>query len=109
MRRWPTGLAVITGAQVNEPDKRYQHRPLWRVTLRSAPLLEAVLLNRWHQQVHVFRWKFLAKIAARQLRRETRGILTECTVEPYRTGENVVKLKPKRSDRSGGSPAIDDG
>ncbi len=71
----------------------------WRATLRSAALVELVLLDRWHQEVRVFRWRFLARAAAHRYRRSARGRITQCLVEPYRPGENVVKLGSDGRDR----------
>jgi hypothetical protein len=75
----------------------FKSRRYWRATFRSARLIELVLLNRWHQEVRIFRWKFLAKAAAHLYRRSARGRITECRVEPYRPGDNVVTLGSGRA------------
>ena len=67
-------------------------RPYWRATLRSAALVELVLLDRWHQEVRVFRWRFLARAAAFRYRRSARGRIMQCRIEPYRPGDNIVAL-----------------
>lgn len=74
----------------------WSREPYWRVTLRSAPLLSAVLLDRWDQEVRIFRWKFLAKAAARRHRLVVRNFVTEAIVEAYRPGSNIVDLEARR-------------
>lgn len=69
---------------------------LWKVRLRSAPLLEFALLGRWHEEVRLFRWKWLARSVARHHRRRApSGVLTEESVEPYIPGANVISLRKK--------------
>jgi hypothetical protein len=55
-------------------------------------LLEAVLLDCWHQEVRIVRWRFLASTAVRRHRRRARGLVTQAIVERYRIGENIVRL-----------------
>jgi hypothetical protein len=68
----------------------------WRVTLRSAPLISAVLLDRWDQKVRIFRWKFLARAVAYRHRLVVRNFVTEAIVEAYRPGGNIVDLGARR-------------
>jgi hypothetical protein len=68
-------------------------RRYWKATLRSAPLLGFVLLGKWHEEVRIFRWKWLAKAAARRHGLWAgRDTLTETIIEPYRPGENIIRL-----------------
>jgi hypothetical protein len=73
-------------------------RRYWKTTLRSASQLGFILLGEWHEEIRIFRWKWLAKMAARRHRiRAPRGTLIETIVEPYRPGENIVALGALRS------------
>jgi hypothetical protein len=69
------------------------------VTLRSAPLLDFVLLGIRHEEVRIFRWKWLANAAARRHRRRmSSSIHRDAIVEPYRPGANVVLLSADRRE-----------
>ena len=70
----------------------------WRVTLRSAPLISAVLLDRWEQEVRIFHWKFLAKAAAYRHCLVVRNLVKESIVEAYRPGSNIAIFE--RADRA---------
>jgi hypothetical protein len=66
-------------------------RLYWRATLKSAPLLELVLLGQWNEQIRLFRWKWLAETAAWRHRRcRMSGLVTEAVVEAYRPGANII-------------------
>jgi len=68
-----------------------RQRIYWKATLRSAPPLAFILLGEWHQQIRIFRWKWLATAAARlHKRRWRRELLKEAVVEPYSPGANVI-------------------
>jgi hypothetical protein len=83
------------------PLTRHLYAPrYWKATLRSAPLLAFVLLGQWHQEIRIFRWKWLANAAARRHRRATtNGRITDAIVEPYWPGDNVISLQPISRDR----------
>ena len=66
------------------------HRRSWKVTLRSAPLFDFVLLEQWHEEIRVLRWEWLAKAVAGRHRRRRGGLVTEAIVESYVPGHNVV-------------------
>jgi len=74
------------------------HSPnLWRVRLRSAHLLGAVLLGQWHEETRIFRWRWLAQAAARMHKfRVARGVLRDADIEPYCPGRNLVSLDAHR-------------
>jgi hypothetical protein len=75
------------------------HHRYWKATLRSAPVLGFILLGKWHEEVRIFRWKWLAKAAALRHRfRTARDTLTEAIVEPYRPGDNVIPIGASRFD-----------
>ena len=59
-------------------------RPHWRATFRSAPLLALVAKDEWRTTRHVYRWKWLAKLAARwHVLGETGETVRSAVVEPY--------------------------
>lgn len=66
----------------------------WKATFRSAPLLESILLNQWHEQTRIFRWQWLAHAAVwLHCRRGAPGIINEAKVEAYRPGSNVIPMR----------------
>lgn len=95
MRAGPRAKRAPAGA-VRRPGG---HRRYWKATLRSAPVLGFILLGKWHEEVRIFRWKWLAKAAARRHEFWTaRDTLTEAIVEPYRPGDNIVPIGASRLD-----------
>jgi hypothetical protein len=82
------------------PDRHY-----WKATLRSAPMLGFVLFGKWHEEVRIFRWKWLAKAAARRHGLWAgRDILTQSVVEPYRPGGNIIRFGAhRRADEAAGA------
>jgi len=81
-----------TDDPAGEKPRRY-----WRLTLRSAPMLGFALLGQWQEQTRIFRWKWLARTAARRHKRAAaRDVLTEAAIEPYVPGANIVTLPPPR-------------
>ena len=83
-------------SSVNRVVLPSRSRRYWRATLRSAPLVELILLDRWHHEVRVFRWRLLAQAAVLRYRRSARGRVTQCLIEPYDPGANVVTLRSGR-------------
>lgn len=80
-----------------------QSRHYWRVTLRSAPMLGFALLGQWREQIRIFRWKWVAKTAARHHKLTAgKDVLTDSVIEPYVPGSNVVTVTPlHRRERPG--------
>lgn len=72
------------------PSKHY-----WRLTLRSAPMLGFALLGQWHEQIRIFRWKWVANTAARHHKLTAgKDVLTDSIIERYIPGSNVVAVSP---------------
>ena len=66
-------------------------RRLWRTTFRSASCLSIVLLGDWRVWTRVYRWKWLAKLAARwHVLAAPSGVLTSAFVEPLQHETDVV-------------------
>jgi hypothetical protein len=81
------------GALAFKTSLRAHPRTYWKATLRSAPPLAFILLGEWHQQVRIFRWKWLASAVARLHKHSWRSsVLRDAVVEPYSPGANVVPL-----------------
>jgi hypothetical protein len=60
-------------------------------------MLGFALLGQWQEQTRIFRWKWLARTAARRHKRAAaRDVLTETVIEPYVPGANIVTLPPPR-------------
>ena len=69
-------------------------RRRWKMTLRSAPLLEFLLLGQSAEEIRLFRWRWLALAAARlQRSRVPTSFVSSATVEAYVPGANVVPLR----------------
>jgi hypothetical protein len=73
----------------------------WKVTFRSAPLLSYVLFEQWQEEIRIFRWKWLAAVAARLHNLTVRkDFLANATVESYLPGANVIPfISPDDGDR----------
>ncbi|GAA3894401.1 hypothetical protein GCM10022276_11950 [Sphingomonas limnosediminicola] len=66
-------------------------RSYWKVTLRSAPLLECIVLEKWHEEIRVFRWKWQANAAVRRHRRmASNNLVATAMIESYLPGSNIV-------------------
>jgi hypothetical protein len=77
----------------NDSRTPLRQRRYWKVTLRSGPLLEFVLLGKCYEEFRVFRWKWLAlAVAHRHHRRVASGCVTTAHVEPYVPGTNVIPM-----------------
>lgn len=87
-RRW-VGIHVINNAPPIFPS-----RPYWKVTCRSGPLLPFILLDEWHEEIRIVRWKWVAKTIAWLLQaRAPDAVVTIAMVERYWPGKNVIPLK----------------
>jgi hypothetical protein len=80
---------------------RTANRTYWKATLRSAPLLEAVLLGKWHEEIRVFRWRVFARIIAyRHRRTPVVGLIKDAVVDAYSPGANVFPLNEALASRT---------
>jgi hypothetical protein len=84
---------------------RPQSRPYWKASLRSAGTLDYCLTGGWNVETRIYRWRWLARLAARwHMFAPPEGLLTRATVEPYWPGENIVRFPSptERQDKRGG-------
>lgn len=70
-------------------------RPYWKACLRSAKELDYCLSGEWNVETRIYRWSWLARLAARwHSFAPADGLLVRASVEPYWPGENVIPFPP---------------
>ncbi len=75
-------------------DQNAVRGPQWKAIMRSALPLEFLLFGTWHEKTRIYRWRWLATLAARwHASRQRSGVLTSAAVEPYWPGGNVIPLR----------------